>query len=119
MTVPLMSRPCSPELNVIIYGKCDFPSCPNTASYFCDECHYVEHCRSCFEHMMSRSEIYNTYMVGTPQYTCIYCFMDMQRDELRSIVGEGEEPLENLLKMSPSYLDSDPEKEDEQQQPYR
>jgi hypothetical protein len=118
MTVPLMSRSTSPELHVIINGKCDFPSCPNIANYFCDECHYVEHCKSCFEQMMARSEIYNIYMQETHQYTCIYCFMDMQQDSLRSIVGEGDEPLENLFgKMSPLNYDQDDD--DEQSQPYR
>lgn len=116
MVVPSTSRPSSPVLNIIIFGKCDFPSCPNTACFFCDECHYVEHCRSCFETMMSRSEIYNTYMEGTHQYTCIYCFMDIQSNELRSIVSEGDEPLENLFKLS---RDDSSSEEDEQQQPYR
>jgi hypothetical protein len=75
-------RPSSPILVVQIFGKCDFPSCPNTAAFFCEECHYVEHCRSCFETMLQKSEIYNTFMRDEHQFTCIYCFIDLQKDEV-------------------------------------
>jgi hypothetical protein len=141
MTVPVFDSdleedyniPDSPVLNVIIFGKCDFPSCQNRAYYACDECHFVEHCRSCLETMMSRSEIYNIFMEGRldlyntfmsesvaqHQYTCIYCFMDIQKNELRSVSSSSppmmnNEPITSFLKMSSSYNE-----EEDEPGPYR
>ena len=78
---------------VPVLGKCDFPSCGNTASYLCTDCHYVEHCRECFERLMERSDIYNTFMDNADKYTCIFCFIDIQKDEVKSnnsLNGDGD-----------------------------
>jgi len=75
--------------NPIERGKCD--NCFNFSVLICDECKMVEHCQSCFEHFKTRSEIYNNFMEHIydnfendgRDYMCIYCFIDLQHEEIK------------------------------------
>lgn len=86
--------------HLIIFGKCDMPSCANTANQFCEECNFVEHCSACFETIMERSEVYRAFMDDADKFTCIFCFIEQQHEDLynrnKSSFGsdnECEEPL--------------------------
>jgi hypothetical protein len=68
--------------HLIIYGKCDFPNCENTANQFCDDCNYVEQCSPCYQLILERSEIYKAFMDDAEKFTCIYCFVQLQHEEL-------------------------------------
>jgi hypothetical protein len=88
-----------PEL--ILFGKCDL--CPERADLICDDCQATEICNHCLETTFNKSETYQTFMEDAHQYTCIYCFVELQAGELASVGGrtpprkiEEDQVVENI-----------------------
>lgn len=73
----------APPLLLPTFGGCDTTSCDNTASSLCDDCEYMEHCQECIAMFMDRSVSYCLFIEGSPTYTCIYCFVELQHGELQ------------------------------------
>jgi hypothetical protein len=65
------------------FGACDTTNCTNDAISICDDCEYMEHCRECINMFMDRSVSYLLFIEGSPTYTCIYCFVELQHGELQ------------------------------------
>ena len=68
--------------HLIIFGKCDMPSCGSTANQFCGDCNFVELCSACYQTTLDRSEVYRAFMDDADKFTCIYCFIELQHEEL-------------------------------------
>jgi hypothetical protein len=73
---------------LISSGQCD--SCFNTAKYICADCNFSEHCQECIDKMMSKSKTYNSFMDDCDIYTCIFCFVELQADELGEAVRKAQ-----------------------------
>jgi len=72
------------------FGACDVVSCPNAATRLCDDCEVMEHCQDCIDMFMDRSVSFCLFIEGSPNYTCIYCFVELQHGELQKPCIEEE-----------------------------
>lgn len=76
MTVPYPSDPTHQP-----FLPCVNENCVRRAVKECSDC-FLQHCQECIDTQQQLSDPYFYFLECSHQYTCIYCFINLQYKEL-------------------------------------